>query len=550
MRSVGNKLIMIMLVVLLPLFFGVTFYNQYRASENIKQMHLERARILAITGAASISKLFEDAVNTGQLKPEQVFDTNYKEIPGTNPKRYKTAYDDWTDGNLRQISDTFLKDDTVVFAAAVDINGYLPTHNSKLSQGDFSQATNRTKRIFNDSVGSKAAKNTEPYLTQEYKRDTGEIMWDVSAPVYVGGKHWGAFRVGYSMEKTYQAIATARNRVLILSLLYAVVLVVLALLIAGMVTKPLKMIAGATTQLSRGNLADVSVHYTGKDEIAEMVAAFNSMKDALGQMINKIKDKSIRLSSFAQQLTASSEQSSSSATETASTINQIATNAELVTKNMKIITEESNITFNKAGEGKNMLQLMEKRMNNIADSARLAATGTNSLAGKISNISQMTGIITQISDQTNLLALNAAIEAARAGEAGRGFAVVAEEVRKLAEQSARAAKEIMSLTGSIEEESAAMVQAVNAGENEVKEGAAAVMSVGKAFEDIISAVEKLNGNVQKALHAVTEVSGSVQDIAAAAEEQSATGQELAASVEELSRISTDLYSFTEEFKTR
>jgi methyl-accepting chemotaxis protein len=89
-----------------------------------------------------------------------------------------------------------------VFAGAVDINGYFPTHNKKFSQpltGNHEKdlASNRTKRVFSDRTGSRCGKNTEIFLLQTYKRDTGEIMHDLSSPIYVNGKHWGGFRIGY-----------------------------------------------------------------------------------------------------------------------------------------------------------------------------------------------------------------------------------------------------------------------------------------------------------------------------------------------------------------
>ena len=90
----------------------------------------------------------------------------------------------------------------VAFAVLVDRNGYLPTHNTKFTQpltGDVKTdlVGNRTKRIFDHDVGIKAARNQKGLLTQPYERDTGEKMLDISSPVYVKGKHWGAFRIGY-----------------------------------------------------------------------------------------------------------------------------------------------------------------------------------------------------------------------------------------------------------------------------------------------------------------------------------------------------------------
>ena len=92
----------------------------------------------------------------------------------------------------------------MVFAVLVDRNGYLPTHNSKYCQpltGDREKDMlgNRTKRLFNDPVGLKAARNSQGTLVQVYQRDTGEKMWDISYPVFVNGRHWGSFRIGYQM---------------------------------------------------------------------------------------------------------------------------------------------------------------------------------------------------------------------------------------------------------------------------------------------------------------------------------------------------------------
>jgi len=90
----------------------------------------------------------------------------------------------------------------LAYAGAVDNNGYFPTHNKKFSQpltGDYATdiINNRTKRIFSDRTGKRCGSNTKPFLLQTYKRDTGEVMHDLSVPIHVEGKHWGGFRVGY-----------------------------------------------------------------------------------------------------------------------------------------------------------------------------------------------------------------------------------------------------------------------------------------------------------------------------------------------------------------
>lgn len=102
----------------------------------------------------------------------------------------------------RDIAEDSIKNGDILFAGAVDSHGYFPTHNLRYSQPltgdhDIDLNNNRTKRIFDDRTGSRCGSNTQEYLLQTYKRDTGEIIHDISAPIFVNGKHWGGFRMGY-----------------------------------------------------------------------------------------------------------------------------------------------------------------------------------------------------------------------------------------------------------------------------------------------------------------------------------------------------------------
>lgn len=149
---------------------------------------------------------FELLLRSGKLSVPQLFDTFYIPIPGTSPQKFHTQYDRMVDGVLRPILDKYLElDPRLVFVVAVDVNGYLPAHNSRYSQpltgvGDTDTKWNRTKRIFNDRTGLAAAHNQEPYLLQRYSRDTGEIMSDFSVPIRVQNRHWGALRIGYRQK--------------------------------------------------------------------------------------------------------------------------------------------------------------------------------------------------------------------------------------------------------------------------------------------------------------------------------------------------------------
>lgn len=163
------------------------------------------SRMAEITkdAAQSISTLFENAISTGRVSSDDLFDKKYVPIPNTNPQKYKTRFDEFTDSVLPDIQEPILmKHPEILYAGAVDLRGYFPTHNKRYSQpltGNYEKdlANNRTKRIFDDPTGSRCGSHTQPFLLQTYKRDTGEIMHDLSVPIYVNGKHWGGFRIGY-----------------------------------------------------------------------------------------------------------------------------------------------------------------------------------------------------------------------------------------------------------------------------------------------------------------------------------------------------------------
>lgn len=162
-----------------------------------------QVKTLAENCRAEVQNEMEKLISTGRVSMAQMFDTFYIPIPNTNPQKFKTAYDKLTDEVLRIILDKYLEQDKrILFVVAVDRNGYLPTHNTRYSRPltedeDFNTKNNRTKRLFNDRTGLAAARNQNPFLLQKYSRDTGEQLADLSVPIKVQGKHWGALRVGY-----------------------------------------------------------------------------------------------------------------------------------------------------------------------------------------------------------------------------------------------------------------------------------------------------------------------------------------------------------------
>ena len=176
-----------------------------QAQENLSGFDLQ-VKSMAENCRDEIQAEIEKLISSNKVSMTQMFDTFYIPIPNTNPQKYKTQYDKFADQTFRIILDKYLEmDKRLLFVVAVDRNGYLPTHNTKYSRPltddeDFNTKNNRTKRLFNDRTGLAAARNTAPLLIQKYSRDTGEMMADLSVPITISNKHWGALRIGYKRQ--------------------------------------------------------------------------------------------------------------------------------------------------------------------------------------------------------------------------------------------------------------------------------------------------------------------------------------------------------------
>ena len=162
---------------------------------------------VVVDTAKRISAEFEAAIDRGEITLDKLMDENYREISGTDPKQFMTNYVEFTDRVLPAIQDPIQKSDPrIVFCVAWAKGGYLPTHNPNYRQPQgkdpvWNNANCRNRRLFNDRAVKKVAANSKPFLMQTYRRDMGGgnfvLMKDVSSPIFVRGRHWGAFRLGF-----------------------------------------------------------------------------------------------------------------------------------------------------------------------------------------------------------------------------------------------------------------------------------------------------------------------------------------------------------------
>ncbi len=253
------------------------------------------------------------------------------------------------------------------------------------------------------------------------------------------------------------------------------------------------------------------------------VQAYNQMRERLSQTISEISVSSGSVAAASQQMAATSEESGRAVGEIAHAVAEVAEGAERqaqMVANARDTAEQARETANRGS----------------ATAARMAAA-MGDLDGKSDSISAIVSTISGIAGQTNLLALNAAIEAARAGEQGRGFAVVAEEVRKLAEESQRAAGSIATLVGEIQAASSEAVRVVD-------EEAIA------AFEQIAEQITAVHAALGDIASVAEETSAATEQVSASTEQTSASTQEIAASANQLARTAETLQSLVVAFRTR
>lgn len=158
---------------------------------------------VARRAADAVQQVFEQAIVQGRIRREDLLSQEYQAIAGTNPAKYHSRFDAFTDEVLPAIQEQVLRDNpALIFAICTQISGYVPTHNDKFAKQptgnyDVDLVNSRSKRIFNDATGSRCGAHTKKMLLQTYKRDTGEIMHDLSVPIYIQGVHWGGLRMGY-----------------------------------------------------------------------------------------------------------------------------------------------------------------------------------------------------------------------------------------------------------------------------------------------------------------------------------------------------------------
>jgi methyl-accepting chemotaxis protein len=398
--------------------------------------------------------------------------------------------------------------------------------------------------------------------------------------------------LGSSIQEFEGGINRLTGLIIALSLFGLVILSAVVFFVVEKTTKRMRLLSKRVGDLAAG---DFTVGTQGSlnlvdDELGDLYKSLKTMRLNTRSLLHDIQNTAEQVAASSQQLTASAEQSAQAASLVATSIIQVAQGTEQQRGAMKEVSQDiaqrktaveqmalkagqvsqsSQQAADKAQNGAQAIEQAARQMNAIEQSVMGSAQVVSNLGERSKEIGQIVETIAGIAGQTNLLALNAAIEAARAGEQGRGFAVVAEEVRKLAEQSQDAARQIGELIGEIQSETSRAVVAMELNTREVQTGSQVVQSSGETFGEILQVVQQVTSQVQEISAAVAELAAggtktaSAVDllasivretadqtgtVSAATEEQSAGLEEIASSSQALAVVAQNLRQAITKFR--
>lgn len=477
----------------------------------------------------------------------------------------------------------------------VDRIGNLTGDTVTIFRGDTRVSTNIThqgQRTVNTQVSEQIKKAVlergETYLGQADV--TGVTHYAAYQPIKENnGRIIGIWYVGVPATTYDEIVSSFRLNMIGYSAIGIALGFFAAFIVAYTVYTPLRRIQKGVERIGDGDLTH-KIEARAQDEIGRLAFRVNAMMERIAVLIGKTKALTVTVGESSQELSRSSEmsaglmegmtveanemsrnatcqaeltsQSRMAISEMSSAIQQVAENAQEVSSSIATATTQ-------AEAGERQAKLAIQQIGTIRDTVNSTADIIGGLGVKSQEIDQIVDLITNIASQTNLLALNAAIEAARAGEQGRGFAVVAEEVRKLAEESGEAANRIADLIKEIQTEAHRAVDAMESGTREVATGTEVVADAGRAFQQIIAAVNIVNRQIQEMSAASEEMAASAETaiqaieatneaavgnaeaarkISDMAEEQMAGVEEVNASIEHLNEVIQDLEKSIAFFK--
>jgi len=368
----------------------------------------------------------------------------------------------------------------------------------------------------------------------------------------------GTTIVGVTMEPILESI----NKQILFSVAVNILILVLGIwYIIFFARKLVRDIKIVQTSIDNADL-NTQFNSTREDEMGQLQHSFDRFVGSIRDTLIQVSETAASVASASAEISSSTEQMAAGSQEQTSQSEEIARAVEQMAKTIAVNSENAGETAHTAEQAKTAAEQGGKvvadtvsEMKQIANVVRESAGTIQNLGKSSDQIGEIIGVIEHIADQTNLLALNAAIEAARAGEQGRGFAVVADEVRKLAEQTTKATKQIAGMIQQIQSDSHGAVSSMANATKQVDAGIVLADRAGTSLQEIVQTSQKVTDMVTQIAVANEEQSSTSEQISknmeaiATVTQQTASGtQQIARAAEDLNRLTEALQQLVNQFK--
>ncbi|WP_199582980.1 methyl-accepting chemotaxis protein [Blastococcus sp. TF02-9] len=335
------------------------------------------------------------------------------------------------------------------------------------------------------------------------------------------------------------AIALSQQVSLVVAVVGLGVVLVIARMTMRSVTRPVQAVKRSLQALADGDLT-VATGITARDEVGQMAAALDAAQENLRVVMAGVASSARAVASSSEELSANSAQISASAEETSAQGGVVAAAAEEVSRSVETVAAGAE----QMGASIREIASNAAEASEVASRAVAAAATTKATVDKLGEssieIGNVVKVITSIAEQTNLLALNATIEAARAGEAGKGFAVVANEVKELAQETAKATEDIAQRVLAIQGDTTAAVSAIDEISTIVAQISDRQTTIASAVEEQTATTSEMSRSVQEAANGTGEIATNITGVSSAAESTTQALTQTRTAVDELSRMAADL----------
>ncbi|MDM7486550.1 MAG: methyl-accepting chemotaxis protein [Vibrio metschnikovii] len=478
---------------------------------------------------------------TGEVK---LF-ANYQIVNGISMSGLSKSMDDM----VRLL--TSFKIEQTGFVYLANAQGEIQVHH----QNDKHQRS--LSHIYGPQASSLLNKSTFNLMTAQ---DSGEEVFVAS--LYIPSMDWFVV-ASVPVREVFADLNSMGQRMILLTLMVAGGFIVVGIILANSIAKPIRQIAQRFTDLGQGD-GDLSqrIEIEGTDEIAQLSQGFNGFIDKIHRSMKEVSATSRALhhaaanvSNKSQTTFDNSQHQREQTVQVVTAMNQMGSTISEIAANAATAAETANEAATSTLQGKKVITQAKDTIDRLAIDMTNTGEVVGELAKKTQDIGSILDVIREISEQTNLLALNAAIEAARAGDQGRGFAVVADEVRNLASRTASSTEEIQTMIHQLQADAKEAVQAMEMGQSISTEGVEFTQSAAQELETILLKIRDITDRNTQVATATEEqstvvytINSNVEEINVVNEKTTVTAEQLAQASQELSDLSQRLDSMVSNFK--